>query len=93
MTKIRNISEFQSSFSFISIADQYEIFQRRFLKSDLGKIYLSIPWNEVVLTLGLKENRKGQLSIRLNRSYRAIYIVQEKNLELVEIIEVNKHDY
>ena len=41
----------------------------------------------------LKGNRKGQRSIRLNRSYRAIYIVQERNLELVEIIEVNKHDY
>lgn len=61
MNKIRNISEFQSNFSFLSMADEYSIFLSRFLKSDLGKIYSAIPWNAIVLTLGLKENRKGPL--------------------------------
>ncbi|MDG0816429.1 type II toxin-antitoxin system mRNA interferase toxin, RelE/StbE family [Bdellovibrio svalbardensis] len=42
----------------------------------------------------LKGNRLGQRSIRLNRSYRAIYIVQSNgDVELVEVIEVNKHAY
>ena len=42
----------------------------------------------------LKGNRKGQRSIRLSRSYRAIYIISSSGqMELVEIIEVNKHDY
>lgn len=42
----------------------------------------------------LAGDRKGQRSIRLNRSYRAIYIQsQDQELLLVEIIEVNKHDY
>lgn len=39
-------------------------------------------------------NRKGQRSIRLNKAYRAIYV--EKNcgeVELIEVQEVNKHDY
>lgn len=42
----------------------------------------------------LKGNRKGQRSIKLNRSYRAIYI-QDKDGEIfvVEVIEVNKHEY
>jgi proteic killer suppression protein len=42
----------------------------------------------------LHGDRKGQRSIRLNKSYRAIYI--EKNdglIEFVEIEEVNKHEY
>jgi proteic killer suppression protein len=42
----------------------------------------------------LKGNRLGQRSIRLNKAYRAIYI--EKNIgemEIIEILEVNKHDY
>lgn len=38
--------------------------------------------------------RIGQRSIRLNKAYRAIYIVHSNNdVELVEIIEVNKHEY
>jgi proteic killer suppression protein len=42
----------------------------------------------------LKGNRAGQRSIRLNRSYRAIYVIKDDgSLEFVEILEVNKHDY
>lgn len=42
----------------------------------------------------LKGERKGQRSIRLSRSYRAIYEQRnELNLTLISIIEVNKHDY
>lgn len=40
----------------------------------------------------LQGERKGQRSIRLSKSYRAIYIETEKNIRLV-VIEVNKHDY
>jgi proteic killer suppression protein len=42
----------------------------------------------------LKGKRKGQRSIRLSKSYRAIYtITNEGKMEFVEVIEVNKHDY
>lgn len=42
----------------------------------------------------LKFDRKGQRSVRLNRSYRAIYIEgRDKHLEMIEVIEVNKHEY
>ena len=42
----------------------------------------------------LKGSRKGQRSIRLNRSYRAIYCVMADDaIDFVSIIEVNKHDY
>lgn len=41
----------------------------------------------------LKGERKGQRSIRLSRSYRAIYIVKKEAVEFVEIQEVNKHEY
>lgn len=42
----------------------------------------------------LKGKRFGQRSIRLNRAYRAIYIIDTNQLlEFVEIIEVNKHEY
>lgn len=42
----------------------------------------------------LRGKRAGQRSIRLNRSYRALYKVLANNeIEFVEVIEVNKHEY
>ena len=41
----------------------------------------------------LKGNRKGQRSIRLSKAYRAIYIETNGKMELIEVIEVNKHEY
>lgn len=65
-------------------------------------------WIELVKKIGLREvrkikgyhdeplygNRKGQRSIRLNRSYRAIYqVTEDGDIELITIIEINKHKY
>lgn len=42
----------------------------------------------------LKGQRQGQRSIRLNRAYRAIYVERHGGeIELVEVMEVNKHEY
>ncbi len=42
----------------------------------------------------LQGNRQGQRSIRLNKAYRAIYQVSASgNIEIVEILEINKHKY
>ncbi len=42
----------------------------------------------------LKGERKGQRSIRLNKAYRAIYIENElKEIVIISIVEVNKHEY
>ncbi len=42
----------------------------------------------------LKGERRGQRSVRLNRAYRAIYIERVTGeIELIEVLEVNKHDY
>ena len=42
----------------------------------------------------LKGKRKGQRSVRLNKAYRAIYIeTSNKEIYLISIIEVNKHEY
>ena len=42
----------------------------------------------------LQGDRQGQRSIRLNKAYRAFYIVNKnREIELVEIIEINKHKY
>jgi proteic killer suppression protein len=42
----------------------------------------------------LRGERINQRSIRLNRSYRAFYIVNEEEKKvIVTVIEVNKHEY
>jgi proteic killer suppression protein len=42
----------------------------------------------------LKGKRTGQRSIRLSKAYRAIYVTdQDGKVEIVKILEVNKHDY
>lgn len=65
-------------------------------------------WIDLIKTLGLIEARKykgfhdeplkglraGQRSVRLSKNYRAIYRESfEEIYEVIEIIEVNKHDY
>jgi len=42
----------------------------------------------------LKGKRKGQRSIRLSRSYRAIYEIDEAgDIHFIRVLEVNKHEY
>jgi toxin HigB-1 len=42
----------------------------------------------------LRGTRQGQRSIRLNRAYRAIYIIAtDGSIEFVSVEEVHKHDY
>lgn len=42
----------------------------------------------------LKGKRRGQRSIRLSKGYRAFYTIDAKGkTHIVEIIEVNKHEY
>lgn len=65
-------------------------------------------WVSSIQLAGLSETRKckgyrdealfgaraGQRSIRLNKSYRAIYIEKRHNqVELLEVIEVSNHEY
>jgi proteic killer suppression protein len=40
----------------------------------------------------LKWERAGQRSIRLSKAYRAFY-VEHDDMVVIEVIEVNKHDY
>lgn len=42
----------------------------------------------------LMGDRKGQRSVRLNRSYRMIYILNERcEIKIINILEIHKHEY
>lgn len=63
-------------------------------------------WVKTVESIGIEETRKikgyhdkplqwerkGQRSTRLSKAYRAFYIEHEDKI-IIEVIEVNKHDY
>lgn len=59
MSKIRRISEFQHEFSFLSASENFQIYFNRFLLSDLGKIYVAIPWDDLVSVFKIQESNKG----------------------------------
>lgn len=59
MSKIRRISEFQHEFSFLSASENFQLYFKQFLSSDLGKIYSAIPWCALVQTFKIKESTKG----------------------------------
>jgi proteic killer suppression protein len=65
-------------------------------------------WVALVEESGIRETRKckgfhdeplrgklqGRRSVRLNKAYRGIYVEHETGeVELIEVLEVNKHEY
>lgn len=57
--KLRRFCELQSELSLFP-EENVEIFKSRFYQSDLGKIYQSLPWADMVRLLGLKERKLGR---------------------------------
>ncbi len=57
--KLRRISDFQHEFSFLSYSENFAAYYARLLENDLGKIYVGIPWDDLVKEFGLQEVGKG----------------------------------
>ena len=91
--KLRRITGFQQSFSFKSQEDNIDIFYNRFLKSDLGKIYLSIPWSDLVKSFNLQSKKKGPNSLFSSRGKIALMFLKHyascSDNKLVEQINGN----
>jgi len=63
MRKLQRIFESTPEISFISPQKEFSLYWNSFLRSELGKIYQAIPWNELVKSLKIKENREGRSAI------------------------------
>lgn len=64
-------------------------------------------WVDLLASIGLREARKykgfhdeplrgkrqRQRSVRLSKAYRVIYKEVGQSLEIIEVLEVNKHEY
>ena len=62
MSKLRRIFESTPEILFISPQKEFSLYWNSFLESELGKIYQAIPWEKLVKSLNLMENRKGRYS-------------------------------
>lgn len=59
MRKIRRIYETTQEIDFISPQKEFSLYWNSFHKSELGLIYQSIPWHELVKRLKIRDNKKG----------------------------------
>ena len=55
--------------------------------------YLEAISNRSYKDEALVGTRKNQRSIRLNKAYRVIYKLELEEIYIINILEINKHDY
>lgn len=93
--KIRRFSQSQGILVFPNFDLDYTELLSSFLKTRLGSIYRSVPWEEIVLELGLKENRKGPQSIFSPRGKIALMFLKHygacSDSKLIEQLNGNIH--
>ncbi|MCP3660344.1 MAG: hypothetical protein GY830_08590 [Bacteroidetes bacterium] len=50
MLKVKRFSDFQKFIPFLDVQDKIQILKKRFYATYLGKIYIAIPFNEIIKT-------------------------------------------
>ena len=93
--KIRRISEFQTRFSFPNFDSHFEKHLSGFHQTELGLIYIAIPWQELVKEFGLKEHIKGPQSIFCPQGKLALMFLKNysglSDRKLIEQLNGNIH--
>ncbi|MFC2111308.1 transposase [Bacteroidota bacterium] len=74
--KVQRISETSLEINFNSPRQEFSLYWNLFLQSDIGKVYLTIPWHELVGHFKIKENRKGPTRIFSPRGMLALMILK-----------------
>ena len=63
MSKIKRIFETSQEIIFISPQKEFSLYWDAFLLSELGRMYQSIPWTELIKSLKIKNKRKGRTAL------------------------------
>ena len=63
MSKIKRIFETTQEILFISPQKEFALYWDSFLLSELGKMYQSLPWTDMVKTLKIRNKRKGRSAL------------------------------
>lgn len=93
MSKIIRISEFQHKLPLNIINDDFNGFYEQFLKSDLGKIHLSMPFSELSQVFKIKKYKKGPDSIFSPKGKIALMMLKNyygcSDAKLIELLNGN----
>jgi hypothetical protein len=76
MPKVIKLSDKLSTFNFSSPQEEYKLYRESFLKSELGGIYQSIPWNELIKSFKLKRTKVGRKSLFDNQGQLALMFLK-----------------
>jgi hypothetical protein len=91
--KIQRFSEFQAQIPYTNQADFHQELYSAFLESDLGKIYLAIPWDKLIKVFDLKSSKKGPRSYFSPRGKLALMFLKHYALvsdrKLIEQLNSN----
>ena len=96
MAKIRQIFDTSLTLNFQSRQDELSSYWEGFLKTELGKVYLGIPWDELVSAFGLKVHKVGAKPIFSPRGKIALMILKAysngcSDQQLIEQLSGNIH--
>jgi hypothetical protein len=93
MSKIIKLSEKLSTINFYSPQQEYDLYRASFLRSELGGIYQSIPWQELIKSFKLKPCQVGRKSLFDNRGRLALMILKAytslSDRKLIEQLNTN----
>jgi len=74
--KVQRINESSLEINFNSPRQEFSIYWNLFLQSEIGKIYLTIPWGDLVMHFEINENRKGPTRIFSPRGMIALMFLK-----------------
>lgn len=93
MSKIIKLSEKLGTINFYSPQQEYDLYRASFLRSELGGIYQSIPWQELIKSFKLKPLQVGRKSLFDNRGRLALMILKAytslSDRKLIEQLNAN----
>ncbi len=74
--KVQRINESSLEINFNSPRQELSLYWDLFLQSEIGKIYLTIPWDDLIKHFKIKENRKGPTRYFSPRGMVALMILK-----------------
>ena len=93
--KVQRISQFQRQIMFPSLHSHFSAYLRSFQVSTLGKIHSATPWESLISSFGLKENKKGPQSIFSPKGKIALMFLKHhaccSDRKLIEQLNANMH--
>lgn len=95
MAKIQRLTELQYQLPVFSTIDNFDLFYQGFLQTDLGKIYLGLPFKSLSETFNLKSHKKGTRSYFSNEGKIGLMFLKNyygcSDKKLIELLNGSIH--